>query len=159
MYPRESKSNNSGTHRTRLGRHSEPNRIYHVTTTTRHREPCFESFAAGRVVVGVLREQQAAKTTRTLAFVVMPDHLHWLFELGCKLTLGRAVNEIKSKSAIRVNRQVGRTGALWQKGYYERAIRAEDDLPAIARYIVANPVRSKLVRSVAEYSLWDAIWL
>jgi len=38
-------------------------------------------------------------------------------------------------------------------------LRTEDDLPAHARYIVANPVRARIVRHVSEYPFWDAIWL
>jgi putative transposase len=48
---------------------------------------------------------------------------------------------------------------LWQKGYHDRAIRREEDLLAVARYIVANPLRAGLVKRVGDYPLWDAVWL
>jgi REP element-mobilizing transposase RayT len=48
---------------------------------------------------------------------------------------------------------------LWQEGYHDHALRQEEDIKQIARYIVANPLRAGLVQSVADYPLWDAIWL
>jgi hypothetical protein len=48
---------------------------------------------------------------------------------------------------------------MWQKGFHDRAIRREEDLRAVARYIIANPLRAGLVRRVHDYPLWDAIWL
>jgi len=48
---------------------------------------------------------------------------------------------------------------LWQKGYFDRALRREEDLKAMARYIVANPLRAGLVEHIGQYPLWDAIWL
>jgi len=38
-------------------------------------------------------------------------------------------------------------------------VRREEDLKALAFYIIQNPVRAGLVQSAREYSLWDAMWL
>jgi len=43
--------------------------------------------------------------------------------------------------------------------FFDHALRVDEDLRRIARYIVANPLRSKLVPRIEEYSLWDAVWL
>jgi len=48
---------------------------------------------------------------------------------------------------------------IWQDGYHDHALRAEESLEDVARYIVMNPVRAGLVKSVREYPLWDAKWL
>jgi hypothetical protein len=50
-------------------------------------------------------------------------------------------------------------GNIWQRGFFDRAIRKDDDLLGIARYIVANPLRAGIVDSVGDYPLWDAMWL
>jgi REP element-mobilizing transposase RayT len=47
----------------------------------------------------------------------------------------------------------------WQEGFHDHALRREEDLRDIARYIVLNPVRAGLVRNIREYPLWDAVWL
>ncbi len=138
----------------RRGRFSEPERIYLITTVTRDRKPVFRDLWAGRALVRVLGEIQHRSMADTLAFVVMPDHLHWLMQLGMERDLSGIVAAVKSLSARRI---AGRS--LWQPGFHDHAIREEEDLAGMARYIVANPLRAGLVRRVADYPHWDAIWL
>jgi len=110
------------------------------------------------VVQALMREEDAGHT-RTLAFVVMPDHLHWLLQLSDSRSLSVSVNTVKSYAARSINRAAGRSGPIWQKGFHDHALRGEEDLTATARYIVANPLRAGLTHSVSKYPLWDAIWL
>ena len=88
----------------------------------------------------------------------MPDHLHWLITLQTG-TISKLMQCIKGRSAISINRALGNQGQLWQKGFHDRAIREEEDLQAIARYVVANPLRAGLADKIGDYPLWDAIWL
>ncbi|EGH20668.1 hypothetical protein PSYMO_03873 [Pseudomonas amygdali pv. mori str. 301020] len=88
----------------------------------------------------------------------MPDHIHWLLQLN-SYSLSRVVQRVKSKSAITINRASGCSGPFWQSGFHDVSIRTEESLLNFARYIVANPVRAGLVKSVRDYPLWDAIWL
>ncbi|MEE8248677.1 MAG: transposase [Gammaproteobacteria bacterium] len=144
----------------RVGRSSEPNRIYLVTAVTRDRARIFELFAAGRILVSAFRFEERQKRAKTLAYVVMPDHFHWLVQLGQKEPLPRVVQFVKNISARNVNRISNRTGQrVWQPGFHDHAVRREEDLAAIARYIVANPLRSGLVQRIGDYPLWDAIWV
>ena len=92
------------------------------------------------------------------AVVLMPDHLHWLL-IPKAGALNIAMQRTKSRSAISVNRALGRRGQVWQKGYHDRALRREEDLLSAARYIVANPLRAGIANSLAEYPHWDATWL
>lgn len=48
---------------------------------------------------------------------------------------------------------------LWQANYYDHAVRQEEDLHKMARYMVANPLRANLVSHIGDYPLWDAVWL
>jgi len=89
----------------------------------------------------------------------MPDHLHWLFSLTGSRALSVCVNTVKSFSARRINYRLSRHGQVWQTGFYDRAIRREDDLVGVARYIIANPLRAGIIESVRDYPLWDATWL
>lgn len=97
--------------------------------------------------------------TRTWAFVVMPDHLHWLVELREIRPLSGVVHSVKSFSALRINSRLQRQGPVWQSGFHDHALRREENVREAARYVVMNPVRAGLVRSVREYSLWDACWI
>jgi len=84
----------------------------------------------------------------------MPDHLHWLVQLGTN-PLPKVVGLMKG----RASRLAAAGGPLWQRGYYEHAIRDEESLVDVARYIVANPLRAGLVRRIGDYPLWDCVWL
>jgi putative transposase len=95
----------------RKGRHSEPGRVYLLTSVTHCRRPYFNHWQTGRLLVSQLRHSDNDGLTHTLAYVVMPDHLHWLVELktGC---LSDVMRRIKSRSAIDINRRLGGKGKI-----------------------------------------------
>jgi REP element-mobilizing transposase RayT len=145
-------------HRLRSGLYSESGQIYLLTAVVLNREPLFRNFKNGRLVVDALRTAEREEFATTLAWVVMPDHFHWLIELK-NTQLPTLMARTKSRIAVTVNRSIRRQGPVWQHGYHDRAIRKEEDLQAVARYIVANPLRAGLVEKIGDYPLWDAIWL
>lgn len=142
----------------RAGRFSQPGQIYLVTATTIAREPVFGQWPTGRLLVRELKQAHESGLVCSLAWVVMPDHLHWLFELRTG-SLASVMQRVKSKTAKAVNKASHRQGKVWQDSYHDKAVRQEQDLVHVARYIVANPVRAGLVKSVRDYPLWDAVWI
>ena len=137
----------------RKGRHSQPNYVYHITTTTLNRQPVFKDFNDARALIKHLKISDDLGHTSTLAFVVMPDHLHWLFQLNQHKNLSKVMQSLKTLSAKTIGK------AIWQAGYYDHAVRKDEDIQAIARYIVANPMRAGLVKRVGDYPHWDAVWV
>lgn len=148
----------AASHRLRLGRYSEQNRIYLLSTNTLNREPIFNDVALGRLVVAQFRAAQDHGIADSLAWVVMPDHFHWLIELR-QGTLSGLMQRTKSLSTKAVSLSTGRRISLWQDGFHDRALRREEDLVKLARYVVANPLRAGLVERLGDYPLWDAIWV
>ncbi|PPA02227.1 REP-associated tyrosine transposase [Pseudomonas moorei] len=146
------------SNRLRIGRYTEKSRVYLLTTNTFHREPVFSDFALGRLVVAQFRAAQDQGCANSLAWVVMPDHFHWLVELQ-RGSLSALVQKTKSLSTKAVNRCSGRKNSLWQNGFHDRALRREEDLVRLARYVVANPLRAGLVEKLGDYPLWDAMWV
>lgn len=139
--------------RLRQGRYSEQGRIYHVTTVSNGRYPFFEDHEKAAVVCRTLQWSDHAGATATLCYVLMPDHLHWLFQLGDGQSLSKVMLRVKGRSG----RLCGL--AIWQKGYHDHALRNEESIKDVARYIVANPLRAGLVRSLRDYPYWNATWL
>jgi REP element-mobilizing transposase RayT len=137
----------------RSGRFSQAHHIYSVTTITLNRTPYFADWHVGRGVVQQMQTLHAENVIESLAFVIMPDHLHWLFVLGEQYDLSNTMRLLKARTAQKLGHRV------WQSGFHDRALRSEDDLPGIARYIVANPLRAGLVKRIGDYPLWDAVWL
>ena len=134
------------------------------------------SITAARLLVRELRHLHECGDVISLAWVVMPDHLHWLIQLKHRsnefdptglirvnefdpTALSRVVKTLKARSALAVNRYLCRRGSLWQRAYYDRAARKDDDIRQMARYIVANPLRAGLVRHIGDYPHWDCIWM
>jgi REP element-mobilizing transposase RayT len=129
-----------------------------VTSTLLDRRPLFNNWKLGRLLVSEFRQVQELELAESLAWVVMPDHFHWLFALR-KGSLGKLVQRVKSKSSIAINKAQGLNGSIWQDGYHDMAVRREEEILGLARYIVANPLRAGLVNRLGDYPLWDAVWL
>ena len=145
-------------HALRSGRVSEPDRAYLLTAVTHNRQALLREWQLARLLVAEMRRLHEQQDVYSLAWVVMPDHLHWLVQLQ-SMPLQKLMLQLKSRSAITINRARNSSGRVWQKGFHDHALRLEEDLPATARYIVANPLRAGLVKRLGDYPLWDAIWL
>lgn len=143
----------------RLGRHSLPEQVYLVTATTYRRRPIFSNLYTARLLVNSLIQAEDDGHL-TMAYVVMPDHFHWLLKLGVDRSLSASVQKIKSitTKAVRALRQ-DVSCEVWQKGFHDHAIRDDENLKHAARYIVMNPVRAGLCSTPKDYSHWDCIWL
>lgn len=137
----------------RKGRVSVQHQVYAVTAVARDRIAFFSDFHAARIVIGVLREQTTFGRADTLAFVVMPDHLHWPMQLRPGQDLSFVVRGVKAISSRRLGYRA------WQKGFHDHALRHEEAVRDWARYIIANPLRAGLVTRVGDYPHWDAAWL
>ena len=142
----------------RKGRWSSPGHVYALTFVTHARLTLFEDFTLGRIVIAEMLTLHEQGAVDSLAFVVMPDHLHWLVTLNHGKLAGVA-QTMKGRSARRINKERRKTGPVWQPGCYDHALRADDDLRKQARFITANPIRAGLVGSIGDYPLWDAAWL
>jgi hypothetical protein len=62
--------------------------------------------------------------------------------------LGQVVGAFKSIVATNWRRQNpdNKSGRIWQRNYYERVIRDEEELNRIREYVLLNPVRWKIDR-------------
>jgi len=143
----------------RKGRYSEPGREYLVTTVVQGRVALFGDFSLARTCIRGLAGTERETDACWLAWVLMPDHFHGLVRLGDSADLSELMRLFKGSSALALNRALGRDGRLWQPGFHDHALRREESRIAVARYIVANPVRASLVTRLADYPHWDSIWL
>ena len=147
-----------GSRALRKGRYSQQNGIYFITAVTDQRIPWFQQFSLARILCRILEDSDVYGKSSNLCWVVMPDHLHMLLQLG-ETELGSVVRSLKARSALALNREMGRTGRFWAPGYHDHGLRKNENVRKIARYIVANPLRAGLVTSVAHYPFWNATWL
>lgn len=145
----------------RKGRYSASGQAYLVTTVTDARRPLFSEMWAARLVINAMRYHAGQGHIEPLAYVLMPDHMHWLFVLQEPLSLSKLMASVKGYSAKQINRRLaecdGKT--VWQPGYHDHAVRQDEDLRSMARYVIANPIRAGLVKDIGDYPHWDAVWL
>lgn len=155
---RDDQNNSPGYKSLRKGRVSIPSQIYLLTTVTHERTPLFTSHTRARTVCRVIHDVDSWLDAKLLCWVLMPDHWHGLLQLGDAATLGQIMNRWKA-IATRTLHRAGHEGPVWQRGYHDHALRREEGVLESARYIVANPVRADLVKSVRQYPYWNSIWL
>ena len=139
------------------GRISKANSYYSVTLCCYGRQSIFKDFCHGAIAAKTLYYLE--DKVETICFVLMPDHLHWIFRLYPKHNLSQVVKHYKSLVTLSIRKKMGRKVVIWQSNFYDHLIRDESDLLNQARYIVANPLRANLVKSVGDYPFWNSIWL
>ena len=88
---------------------------------------------------------------RLLAWVIMPNHVHVLFQAIAPWTLSEIVKCWKSFTARRINEGLERRGRLWQEEYWDRFIRNERHFAEVRAYIHDNPVRAGLVARAKDW--------
>ena len=80
----------------------------------------------------------------------MPDHMHALLNgLADDADFRRFVSMYKQRTGFEFRKRTA--SGLWQEGYFEHVLRADEDILGVAAYIVANPVRAGLCQSPVEY--------
>ena len=94
--------------------------------------------------------------------VVMPDHVHLVltpladYDRIRMYPLSEIMQALKSASAHRINRRLGRTGKVWQDEYFDTVIHRADSLQAKLEYVRQNPVRAGLVPRPEDYRwIWE----
>jgi REP element-mobilizing transposase RayT len=91
------------------------------------------------------------KRYELFAWCVMPNHVHVVLRLFRGDDLDRVLHSWKSYTANFANRLLGRTGAFWQREYFDRLIRSDADLEDTIEYVVRNPERAGLTN-------WPYVW-
>jgi putative transposase len=149
----------TGSRALRRGRMSATGQIYLVTFATCDRKCRFLEFEVASRACRAMTHEHVWRRSSLLAWVLMPDHWHGLIQVGHGDTLSRCVARTKAAATRDLGKGASHPVLRWQPGFHDRAMRREEDLRALARYVVLNPVRAGLVRSVWEYSYWDAVWI
>jgi REP element-mobilizing transposase RayT len=139
---------------------------YFVTICAHARLPLFEDPVLKGIIERTWHGQQERSADVALdSLCVMPNHIHfivWLNSVGAPLagardanpmtragaspapTLAEVVGAFKSMVATEWLKWLEqnaphRSGRVWQRNYYERVIRNEDELSSIREYIHLNP--------------------
>ena len=99
-----------------------------------------------------------------LAYVIVPNHFHWVFRPlaswrdGCASRTEREIimHSFSRQTARVCNRMLGRTGRFWQHESYDRVVRDETELQRIIDYIEYNPVKAGLCERPEQWAFSSA---
>ncbi len=143
----------------RKGRISLPGHYYHVISKTLDDIALFTSIETCRPVAHALASLASEQLIQNIAWVLMPNHFHWLLKLGESLTLSQVVGRFKGRASHDLNIVLHRSDPVWERAFFDRALRKDEDVRRVAEYIVSNPVRAGLVNDIGQFPYWDACWL
>jgi len=85
-------------------------------------------------------------------YLIMPDHVHFFARASRTAHPMRSwIKMWKSVSSRIIMREQAMPGTLWQKDYFDRYVRSNENYTEKWTYVEANPVRAGLVESATDW--------
>lgn len=136
--------------------------IYFFTLTTLERRPILTDERRRTALRQTIIEVKSSMPFEILAWVLLPDHLHTLWQLPegdanfsarWSSIKRRVTQKLNARSAPATNpsRLRRREGTLWQRRFWEHSIRNDADFERHIDYIHYNPVKHGYVAKVADW--------
>jgi putative transposase len=122
-----------------------PGAIYHLTARGDRREDIFSDDADRERLLQVFAECVGRFGWACHAYCLMANHYHFLVETPLP-NLARGMRQLNGIYTQRFNRRHGRVGHLFQGRYQAILIEKDSYLQELARYVVLNPLRARLVK-------------
>ena len=137
----------------RLGRCSEPGACYLVTKDRSLRSRLLLTDArVASVLAESIRWHAEHGYAHLLAFVVMADHVHWLFVLGERRSLDQVLHGFGSYTWQQVvPAQAPASRTIWEEEYHDRRLHTEEAVREAVEYVHGNPVKEGLCAKVEDW--------
>ena len=127
-----------------------PGGLYHVTSRGDRREPIVENDGDRVAWVAVLGQTCERFNWRVHAWCLMDNHYHLLLETP-EGNLSSGMRHLNGVWSQTFNRRHARVGHVFQGRFKAIIVQREGYLLELARYVVLNPVRARMVADAAEY--------
>jgi putative transposase len=88
---------------------------------------------------------------RLIAWCVMPNHVHVLFQTFAGHPLGKVIHSWKTFATREINQVLQREGPLWQEDYFDTFMRDDEHQWIEKAYIEDNPVKAGLVQRAIDW--------
>ena len=131
-----------------------PSGVYFFTVVTKNRIPIFTSEARVELLRNAFRKVQRRQPFTIDAIVVLPDHLHCIWRLpDADQDYSGRWREIKKAFSRCITTQTNSRGErpVWQRRFWEHAIRDERDWRTHMDYVHYNPVKHGHVRRPGDW--------
>jgi REP element-mobilizing transposase RayT len=124
--------------------------LYHVTSRGNAREKIFLVDPDQELFLEVLADTVERFGWLCYAYCLMTNHYHLLIETP-EPNLSRGMRHLNGVYTQALNRRHMRVGHVLQGRFKSIVIEKESHLLELARYVVLNPVRAKMVRSAKDW--------
>jgi len=124
--------------------------LYHVTSRGNARESVFFTDSDRDVFLKTLAEVVERYSWICHVYCLMTNHYHLVIETP-NANLSRGMRHLNGVYTQRTNRKHLRCGHLLQGRFKSVLVEKESHLLELARYVVLNPVRAKMVRSAKDW--------
>jgi len=128
--------------------------LYHVTSRGDGQEDIYQDDDDRNIFLEVLAEAKDRFNWSIHAFCLMSNHYHLLIETP-NSNLAKGMRHLNGVYTQRYNRFHKRVGHVFQGRYKAILVQKESYLLELARYIVLNPVRARMVRSAKDWE-WSS---
>lgn len=136
-----------------LKRYQETNRDLHfITFSCYHRQPFLSSPSSRDCCESAIEQFRLQYRFAVVAYVVMPEHVHFLISEPNNGLLAGAVQAIKQSVSRKL---IGNREHFWQERYYDFSVWSSVKRIEKVKYIHRNPVRRGLVERPEEWS-WSS---
>lgn len=135
-------------------RYYVPDAIVFITCVTNQRFHYLENPQDTELFAQTVRNVQKLYPFHLLAYVVLPDHFHWLMQMkDSKSNFSEVLHSTKRNFTKRYKNAHHITGnfQLWQPRFWDHIIRDEMDLERHFDYIHWNPVKHQVAPSPDEW--------
>jgi putative transposase len=135
-------------------RHYFPNSYIFITTVTFRRLPLFLQEENILLFNNTLLNVQQLYSFVLYAYVLMPDHFHWIIQLPNNFNnFSKIVQSFKRNFTLNYKKanHINTSITLWQKRFWDHVIRNEQDLQNHVDYIHWNPVKHNVVEVPSIY--------
>jgi putative transposase len=127
-----------------------PGALYHVTSRSNARQRVFRDDEDREMFLATLAWVVARFRWCCHAYCLMGNHVHLLIETP-QPNLSRGMRQLNGVYTQRFNRRHRKVGHLFQRRFKAILVEKEGYLLELARYLVLNPVRAKIVKTPERY--------
>ena len=129
---------------------------FFITISTFQKFPWFQKHTPlCKSVIELMRSMADDYGIIFYAWCIMPDHIHFLIQGNGIIEFVRLFKGKMTPCA----RSIDSGRRLWQRSFYDHALRKEESVSDIACYIWENPVRAGIVNKPIDY-FWSGseVW-
>jgi len=130
------------------------NALVFITCVTQNRVKILKGEQHLGIFWSVLKKAQLLRPFHLFAYVIMPDHFHWIMQLPEENpNFSEVMHSIKRNLTWEFKKELGLNHLqLWQRGFWDHVIRDDDDLKNHFDYIHWNPVKHGYVEDPEDWA-------